>query len=419
MQMVRSRWHRVGGVLLGAVLSSTLPASAQEFSYKAFKRDVGDSTGYGVSYRGALCIVTASVPGEEDTRSFSLADSKPFEVAKAKVIEQPTSKVFIFGGTDFPDAVPYEADFQLKAGESLVAVGPTGEQVEAALLFNPGNGDAYHSWMGPVRLMLVLEDPDLEPPVRSGWPVFSKTSGKVVGTVVPKRSVLAPHPPVTIPGQFLFEPLCLPSTEKREETMRRNYGGIELVEPQPESLFRWLLPTCLWDVEVGIGREELEEKRGKLSSFREDFDDHRYVIRDDTPALYRVQYLPGPDKESRERTVAIEMSGTINPYLGEYPKAERLVEAMEKAFGKPRLFSSSFDPPGIAKTQFIAHWLSGERGMTLRISREPLALSVHMMISETKRNKLLDRVLAEHKMGGPPASILAAYHDWLADTAAN
>jgi hypothetical protein len=218
---------------------------------------------------------------------------------------------------------------------------------------------------------------------------------------------------VEMVGRFEFEPLCLPSAEKPERVMADGFGGLQFLTPQDKHVFRWLLPASLWEVEVGWSREQLEEKRGKLSSWREEFKDHSFVIRDDTPMLYRVQYRPGKEKEDRERVVEIELTGSTNPYLGEFLKAENLVAKLEGAFGKPRVFTSSFQPNERAGKQFVAHWLQGERSMTLRLTREPMAISAHLVVSETKVSSLVGRVMKDHKMGGAPSSLVAAFKEWV------
>jgi hypothetical protein len=217
-----------------------------------------------------------------------------------------------------------------------------------------------------------------------------------------------------LPGRFLFEPLCLPTGEKAAREELAAYGGLTLVKAMPKDVFRWLLPGCLWDLEVGMSTETLEEKRGKLGSFRENFKDHMFVIREDTPVCYNVQYIPGPDKESRGRIVEIKLEGSANARLGEYPKAEQLVAALEQAFGKPRLFTASLDGSGLAGKQFAAHWLCGDRSLTLRMLREPMTVSAYLVISEFKTSTLLDMILKKQKLGAAPASMVAAYKDWLA-----
>ncbi|WP_193215133.1 hypothetical protein [Luteolibacter marinus] len=280
-------------------------------------------------------------------------------------------------------------------------------------MYNPANGEDYSSFMGPISLEIFTDDENAEPDVVPGSPVFSAASGKVVGTVVVRRSVVKPYPPVQLPGKFLFEPLCLPTGEKREPEMMAAYGGVAFAKPQPKGVFRWLLPGCLWDLEVGMSTETLEEERGKLGSFSENFRDHSFLIREDTPVCYKVQYTPGPDKESRGRIVEIKLEGSTNSHLGDYPKAEKLVTELEQAFGKPRLFTSSLDRTGLAGEQFAAHWLSGDRSITLRMLREPMAISVYLVISESKTSTHLDLMMKNHKFGSAPASMVAAYQDWV------
>ena len=402
-------------LLLPFIMAAFPCAAAEDLSYAALTRDDGSFPGYGVNHRGALCVVTAADPGDDGKATvFDFPKGLRFDTAKAKAFQQPSSNVYIFGNTEFPSAVPYEPEFELKAGDRLVAVSPDGSKVEGKLMYNPANGEGYSSFMGPVDLDIFTDDENAEPDVFPGSPVFSAGSGNVVGTVVVRRSVVKPYHPVRLPGRFRFEPLCLPTGEKREPEMMAAYGGVAFAKPLQKDVFRWLLPGCLWDLEVGMSTETLEEKRGKLGSFREDFKDHMFVIREDTPVCYQVQYIPGPDKESRGRIVEIKLHGSTNSYLGGYPKAEKLVAALEQAFGKPRLFTSSLDGTGLAGNQFAAHWLAGDRSITLRMLREPIAISAYLVISESKTSTQLDMMLKKQKLGSAPASMVAAYKDWVA-----
>ncbi|MGJ8643560.1 MAG: hypothetical protein ACSHX9_09150 [Luteolibacter sp.] len=402
-------------VFLAFVLVALPLATAEEFSYAAFTRDGESFPGYGVSHRGALCIVTAVNPSDEGNDTlFDFQEGKRFDVAQAKTYQQPSSSVFIIGGADFPHAVAYEPEFVLKAGDRLVAVSPEGKKVEGDLMYNPANGEDYHSTMGPLNLNIFIDDKDAFPGAGAGWPVFSVESGNAVGTVVIRRSVVKPYDPVELPGRFQFEPLCLPTGDKGETEKMTAYGGIPLVKPLPKQAFRWLLPGCLWDVEVGMSRETLEAKRGKLSSLREDFKDHMFIIREDTPVCYRVQYVPGRDKENRDRIVEIQLEGYTNSHLGEFPKAEKLIAGLEQAFGKPRLFTTSLDATGLAGRQFAAHWLCGDRSVTLRMLRGPIEISAYVVISESKTSTLLDMIMKKQKLGTAPASMVEAYKDWLA-----
>lgn len=403
--------------LLLIILSSLLPCGAEEaLSYAAFQNEGGAYPAFGVSHRGSLCIVTALHPGDGGkAASFSLPKGQQFSSAQAKTYQQPGTSVYIFGKKEFTQAVPYDPEFQLKAKDRLVAVSPEGKRIEGFLLYNPANGSDYSSDMGPLSLTVITDDKTMENIAAPGWPVFSVGSGKVVGTVVVRRSVVKPHNPVELPGQFLFEPLCLPTGKKPEPQMMNAYGGLPFDKPVVRDVFRWLLPDCLWDLEVGMSREALEQKRGKLGSFRENFSDHSFQLRADTPICYEVQYHPGPDKESRGRIVEIELEGTAKSSLGEYPKAEKLVSALEQVFGKPRLFTSSFDPTGNANTRFIGHWLCGERSLTLRLSYYPPDVSAQIVIGEAKTNTLFNGVHKVHKMGQAPASMVVAYKSWLAD----
>jgi hypothetical protein len=395
-------------------LASAACAAAEETSYAALAREGGSFPGYGVDHRGALCIVTAFDPtdGGKPAVFVSPKDMR-FDTSKAKAYAQPSSSIHIFGRTEFPHAVPFEAEFVLKAGDRLVAVSPDGGRVEGKLAYNPANGEDYSSSFGPLGLDVFIEDENTEPAVVPGSPVFSMDSGNVVGTVVVRRSVVKPHNPVQIPGRFRIEPLCLPTGEKPEPEMMSAYGGLAFPKPVPRDVFRWLLPGCLWDLEVGMSRETLEQKRGKLSMFREDFKDNQFIIREDTPICYQVQYIPGPDKESRGRAVEIKLEGSTNLHLGEYPKAERLVAALEQAFGKPRLFTASLNPTGWAGTQLAAHWVCGERSLTMRMAREPMAISVYLVVSESKSSTMLEMIQKKEKMGSAPASMPAAYKQWL------
>lgn len=384
------------------------------FSYKAFINEGGSYPAYGVLHRGVECVVTAVHPGDdENPAKFTSAGGRVFDGGQGKLYEQKGTRVYIYGAGEMPEAVPYDPEFGLEGGTRLVAVSPAGVQVEGSLLYNPANGSGYSSGMGALKLMVITEDETMEGIAQPGWPVFSNETGKVVGTVVARRSVIKPYDPVSLPGRFLFEPLCLPTGSVAEPEMMVSYCGLDFAQPMDRAEFRWMLPDCLWDLEPGMTRATLEDKRGKLSNVREDFNDHSYIIREDTPTCYRVQYVPGREKEDRERIVEIELEGYAGFSVGEYPKAESLVTVLEKAFGKPRMFTTSFDPKTYGGGKYVAHWLCGEKSVTLLMTKGSTEIGVKLVLGEGKMNGLFKRIYEKDKMGRAPGSMVVAYHEWV------
>lgn len=403
------------------------PAAEVPAGYTALDRDGSPSPAFSVEHRGALCVITTTDPAAapRDARSvFSSAGGPRIDTAQARTYRHGDIAVFIVPGANSPHSLAYEPAFTLKSGEALVALSPQGKRIEGKLLYHPGNGGDYSSSFGSVRLLVITAEESADYLAGSGWPVFSMESGRLVGTVVARPSVMPPHQPAEVWGQFDFEPLCLPTGEKPEPRPRDSYGGLKLAQPLDESEFRWLLPACLWDVGVGIQRDELVRKRGALDGLREPYRDHTFLIRDDTPVCYEVQYLTGgsprvgrpkSDPVERDRITEIELSGNTNPVRGEHAKAERFVAVLEKAFGKPRLFSRSWAPQDRNHKQFIAHWILGERSMTLRLTNELLGVSARIVISETRRTSLLDQIWPLHQPGEAPPSLVAAYKEWIAE----
>jgi hypothetical protein len=394
--------------------------------YTAFDRDGASSPAFTVEHRGALCVITTDpTDAPPDARPvFSSVGGPRIETAQARIYPHGETKVFIVPGAKSPHSLAFDPEFTLKAGEALVALSPQGKRIEGKLLYHPGNGGDYSSSFGPVRLLVITAEESRDYLAGFGWPVFSRESGRLVGTVVARPSVIPPHRPAELWGQFDFEPLCLPTGEKPEPRLRDSYGGLPLVQPIDESEFRWLLPTCLWEVGVGIGRDELEKKRTGLDGLREPYRDHTFLIRNDTPVCYEVQYITGgspilgrpkSDPADRNRIIEIALGGTTNSVRGEYPKAERLVAVLEKAFGKPRLFSRSWAPSERTGKHFIAHWILGERSMTLRLSNEMLDVSARIVISETRRTSMIDHIWPQHQPGEAPPSLVAAYKEWIAE----
>lgn len=384
-------------------------------AYDAFSHDGGGLTGYAVSHRGALCIVTPILPDQElKGGAFTLPSGQKYPVAKATAFVQPATSIHIYPKVDFPKALPYAPDFKLKAKDRLVVVSPDGKKVEGAFYYHPANCEDYSSFFGPVNLTIFTDTPDMDAAVKPGYPVYVKDTGKLVGTVVVRHSVIKPYNPVNIPGQINFEPLCLPTGEKKNPELREAYGGVVCRRPVDKGIFRWLLPACLWDLEVGITKEELAAKRPNLDGSRENFkEDTPFTLRFDTPVCREVQYIGGSNKDNRDRIVEIKLEGDAKIHLGEFPAALRMVSALVEAFGEPSLLKAPQDAASPGGKQFVAHWLSGDRSLTLQMDRYSTEVRTQITISGTKISTALESVKKNHPLAKGSQGAVDAYKKWI------
>ncbi len=384
-------------------------------AYDAFSHDGGGVTGYAVTHRGALCIVTPNLPDQEmKGGTFASPSGQKFNVANATAIGQPGTRIHVFPKTSYPKSLPYEAEFKMMAKDRLVAVSPDGKKVEGAFYYHPANGEDYSSIMGPVCLTVFTDNPDVEPAVQPGWPVYAKETGKLVGTVIVRRSIVKPYGPVTLGGQYNFEPLCLPTGEKKVPELMDSYGGVKFAKPVDRGIFRWLLPACLWDVEVGTTKDALSAKRGKLDGGREIFkEDTQFTLRHDTPVCRDIQYVAGEDKGSRDRIVEIKLKGDAKMHLGEYPTALRMVTALVEALGEPSLVKSTYDRASTGGRQFVAHWIRGDRSLTLQMALYSPEVHTEITISETKTSKALESVMKSQQLTKGGQGTLEAYKKWI------
>ena len=404
--------------LIRALVSFTLPfttwATGME-AYEVFPHDGGDVTGYAVNHRGALCIVTPVLPDQElKGGAFTTSSGQKLSLANAKTLQQPGTCVHIYPKIEFPEAQPYEAEFTLKDKDRLVAVSPDGQKLEGTFYYHPANCEDYSSAMGPVSLTVFTDNRDVEPAVKPGWPVYAKDTGKLVGTVVVRRSIVKPYLQVGMPGQYNFEPLCLPTGEKKPPELMNSYGGVSFARPTDRGSFRWLLPACLWDVGVGVTRDALAAKRGKLDGGREIFkEDTPFTLRHDTPVCRDVQYIFGADPATRDRVVEIKLEGDAKMHLGEFPTALRMVTALVHALGEPGLLKSTYDTTATGGRQFVAHWISGERSLTLQMDRYSTEVRTQISISGTKSSKALEGVMKNHQLAKGGQGMVEAYKKWI------
>lgn len=217
-----------------------------------------------------------------------------------------------------------------------------------------------------------------------------------------------------MPGMFRVEPLCLSSGQKRKPDVVSSYGGVQFAKPVDKNLFRWLLPGCLWDIEVGLSRQELEEKRSQLPQGREDFkEDTPFTMRPDTPVCRRVQYISGPDADSRDRIVEIHLEGDAQMHLGAFPSANRMVEALVQALGEPRFLKADVGGNSSGGRQFLAHWICGDRSLTLQMNRYFTEVSTRISISETRSTRAAELVMKKRKLAKGAVAAVVGFEKWM------